>query len=39
QRKEIKIINRKPVTPKKEEIEQNPRARSARLRAGEKLTS
>ncbi len=38
QRKEIKIITRKPITPRKEEIELNPRARSARLRAGEKLT-
>ena len=33
----LKEINRKPVTPDEEEIEQNPRARSAKLRVVEKL--
>ncbi len=33
----IKEITRKPVTPSPEEIEQNPRARSAKLRIAEKL--
>ncbi len=32
----IKLINRKPVLPTDEEIEQNPRARSAKLRVAEK---
>lgn len=33
----IREINRKPVTPSEAEIEQNPRARSAKLRIAEKL--
>ncbi len=35
-RPEIRILNRKPITPDIKEIERNPRARSARLRAAEK---
>ncbi|MEL7233531.1 MAG: 16S rRNA (cytosine(1402)-N(4))-methyltransferase RsmH, partial [Chloroflexota bacterium] len=34
---EIKIITRKPVTPTDNEIAQNPRSRSAKLRVAEKL--
>ncbi len=33
----LKEINRKPITPSDEEIEANPRARSAKLRIAEKL--
>jgi 16S rRNA (cytosine1402-N4)-methyltransferase len=33
----IREINRKPVTPSEAEVEQNPRARSAKLRIAEKL--
>jgi 16S rRNA (cytosine1402-N4)-methyltransferase len=33
----LKEINRKPITPSPEEIEDNPRARSAKLRVAEKL--
>ncbi|MEG6616421.1 16S rRNA (cytosine(1402)-N(4))-methyltransferase RsmH [Peptococcaceae bacterium 1198_IL3148] len=36
-KKEIKIITRKPILPSKEELEQNPRARSAKLRVAEKI--
>ncbi|MGE5072829.1 MAG: 16S rRNA (cytosine(1402)-N(4))-methyltransferase RsmH, partial [Anaerolineae bacterium] len=32
----LKIVNRKPITPSDEEIENNPRARSAKLRIAEK---
>jgi 16S rRNA (cytosine1402-N4)-methyltransferase len=35
----IKEINRRPVTPTEEEITQNPRARSAKLRVAEKLST
>jgi 16S rRNA (cytosine1402-N4)-methyltransferase len=33
----LKEINRKPITPSAEEIQENPRARSAKLRVAEKL--
>jgi len=33
----IKLVNKKPITPSREEIEINPRARSAKLRVAEKL--
>lgn len=36
-RAEIRIINRKPIVPSKEECEVNPRARSAKLRVAEKI--
>lgn len=34
----IKIITKKPIVPSEEEIRQNPRSRSAKLRISEKLT-
>ncbi|AHV98387.1 16S rRNA (cytosine(1402)-N(4))-methyltransferase RsmH [Paenibacillus sabinae] len=34
---QVKLINRKPLTPGEEELERNPRARSAKLRIAEKL--
>jgi len=33
----IMIITKKPVIPSKEEVERNPRARSAKLRVAEKI--
>ena len=33
----VKLVNRKPIAPTEEEIERNPRARSAKLRAIEKI--
>jgi 16S rRNA (cytosine1402-N4)-methyltransferase len=36
-KKELKILTRKPVIPDEKEIEENPRARSAKLRAAEKI--
>lgn len=33
----VKVITRKPILPTKEELEQNPRSRSAKLRVAEKL--
>ncbi len=35
--KELKILTRKPVIPDEKEIEENPRARSAKLRVAEKI--
>ncbi|MBU5254636.1 16S rRNA (cytosine(1402)-N(4))-methyltransferase RsmH [Tissierella praeacuta] len=35
--REIEIITRKPIVPSKEEIDRNPRSRSAKLRIAEKL--
>ena len=34
--KPLRAVNRKPITPSAEELEQNPRARSAKLRVAEK---
>lgn len=34
---EIRLVNKKPIVPGEEEVEENPRARSAKLRAAEKL--
>ena len=34
---QVKLLSRKPVLPSPEELEENPRARSAKLRAAEKL--
>ena len=34
---ELKVITRKPIMPSEEEVERNPRSRSARLRVAEKL--
>jgi 16S rRNA (cytosine1402-N4)-methyltransferase len=34
---ELKIINKRPLTPSEEEIKNNPRSRSAKLRVAEKL--
>lgn len=36
-RREIDIITRKPLTPSKEELEYNPRSRSAKLRVAERI--
>jgi 16S rRNA (cytosine1402-N4)-methyltransferase len=37
--KPLQAINKKPITPSPEELEQNPRARSAKLRIAEKVDS
>ena len=34
---EVRLVNKKPILPSEQEIEENPRARSAKLRAAEKL--
>jgi 16S rRNA (cytosine1402-N4)-methyltransferase len=34
---QIKVITRKPILPSEEELEVNPRSRSAKLRVAEKL--
>lgn len=36
-RASLKILTKKPISPRKEEIEKNPRSRSAKLRVAEKL--
>lgn len=36
-KRELKIVTRKPILPSKEEIENNPRSRSSKLRIGEKV--
>jgi 16S rRNA (cytosine1402-N4)-methyltransferase len=36
EKKEIKVLTKKPVIPKEEEIKENPLSRSAKLRVGEK---
>jgi 16S rRNA (cytosine1402-N4)-methyltransferase len=33
----LKEVNRKPITPSEDEIQDNPRARSAKLRIAEKI--
>ena len=35
---QLKLINRKPILPSEEELKQNPRAKSAKLRIAEKQT-
>lgn len=37
-RPQVKVITRKPILPSKEELEENPRSRSAKLRVAEKLS-
>jgi len=37
EQKKLKILTKKPITPTSEEIENNPRSRSAKLRAAKKL--
>ena len=34
---DVKLVSRKPILPSEQEIEENPRARSAKLRVAEKL--
>ncbi len=34
---QFKILTKKPITPRREEVMRNPASRSAKLRAGEKL--
>ena len=36
-RSQFRVLTKKPLTPKEEEIERNPASRSAKLRAGERL--
>jgi 16S rRNA (cytosine1402-N4)-methyltransferase len=35
----VKVLTKKPVLPSEEEVERNPAARSAKLRAAEKIES
>ena len=37
QRPQVRLVSRKPILPSQEEIDENPRARSAKLRLAEKL--
>lgn len=37
EKKDLKILTKKPITPSLEEIQENPRSRSAKLRAAEKI--
>jgi 16S rRNA (cytosine1402-N4)-methyltransferase len=37
QKRQLRILTRKPLTPSESEIGQNPRARSAKLRAAERV--
>ncbi|MGH2395573.1 MAG: 16S rRNA (cytosine(1402)-N(4))-methyltransferase, partial [bacterium] len=37
ERRWLRILTRKPITPSPEEIARNPRARSAKLRAAERI--
>ena len=34
---DYKLVNRKPITPSEEEIERNPRSRSAKMRVIERI--
>ena len=34
---DVKLVNKKPILPTEREVEENPRARSAKLRVAEKL--
>ena len=36
---QVKILSRKPIVPSEEELELNPRSRSAKLRIAEKISS
>jgi 16S rRNA (cytosine1402-N4)-methyltransferase len=36
-RRSVRVITRKPITPSEAEVQENPRARSAKLRIAEKL--
>ena len=35
----VRVLTKKPVTADEDEVERNPRAKSAKLRAAEKLTA